>query len=111
MNNVQILGNLGSDPELRFTPTGKEVCEISVAVRNPSDDNNPDWFRVVCWGKTALAVAEHKNKGDQVVVEGHLKTDQYDDKEGITRYTTKIHAERVHFVGKSRTTDTTEEAA
>ena len=104
MNTTIHLGNIGKDPELRRTANGKAVCEISIAVRNPSDDDSPDWFQVVTWGTTAERVAEFKRKGDEILVEGHLKTDSY-DKDGTTHRTVKIHAEQVTFLRNVARTD------
>ena len=96
MNAVILMGNLGRDPELRQTNNGKSVCELSLATSSGRDQ--AEWHRVVCWDKTAEVVAEHKRKGDSVVVEGRLVYRDWEDKQGNKRKTAEVVAHRVHFV-------------
>jgi single-strand DNA-binding protein len=96
-----ILGNLGADPELNYTKGGMAVCELRVATsRKYKDEEETEWHRVVCWGKTAEAAEGHLSKGSKVHVQGRLKTDQWEDRDGNKRYTTKIQCERLTFVGR-----------
>jgi single-strand DNA-binding protein len=98
MNTVSIIGNLGRDPELRFTPSGKAVTALSLAVNDDFDaDADPTWVTVVVWGKAAEAVASHKGKGDEVAVEGRLRSRTY-DKDGQTHFLLEVVARRVKFL-------------
>ena len=106
VNRVIILGNLGADPELRYTQSGMAVCTLSVAttdVRNDRDGNrqeNTEWHRVVVWNKQAENCAKYLAKGRSVYVEGRLQTRSWDDKQtGQKRYTTEIVAQTVQFIG------------
>jgi single-strand DNA-binding protein len=105
VNKVIIIGNLGRDPELRYTSNGNPVCQLSVATTRGYTNRNNDrveeteWHRVVVWGKTAEHCSRYLAKGRQVYVEGRLQTRSYEDKEGIKRYSTEIVAETVQFLG------------
>lgn len=111
INEVRIMGNLGQDPELRFTEGGTAVCTLSIATsktytKNGEKREQTEWHRVVVWGKSAESVADHKRKGDQVHVSGYLQTRKYTDKDGVERYTTEIVAGQwewggVLFTGKA----------
>ncbi len=104
-NKVIILGNLGRDPELRYTSSGTPVCRLSVATsRNWTDKENnkheeTEWHRVVVWGKTAENCNQYLSKGRQVHVEGRLRTSKWTDESGVDRYSTEIVADGVQFVG------------
>ncbi len=88
LNKVQIIGNLGKDPEMRYTPSGKSVTTFSVAVSRSwsSTDgerhNETEWFNVVAWDKLAETCKQYLSKGQQVYIEGRLQTRHWDDKEG-----------------------------
>jgi single-strand DNA-binding protein len=96
-----IIGNLGRDPEMRYTPSGQAVTQFTVAVnRNYRDSNNEwqeetEWFRVVVWREAAERAAERLRKGSKVYVEGRLQTRQWEDREGQKRYTTELVAQTV----------------
>jgi single-strand DNA-binding protein len=96
-----IIGNLGRDPEMRYTPNGQAVTQFTVAVnRNYRDASNEwqeetEWFRVVAWGQLAERTAEYLRKGRKVYVEGRLQTRQWEDREGQKRYTTELVAQTV----------------
>jgi single-strand DNA-binding protein len=100
LNKCMIIGNLGKDPEMRYTPSGSAVTQMSVATnRNYKDQagewqNEAEWFRVVIWGEQAERAAEHLRKGHKVYVEGRLQTRQWEDKSGEKRYTTELVASR-----------------
>lgn len=97
MNSVHLVGHLGADPELRFTPAGKAVANIRVATNEGKDQT--EWHHVVCWEKTAELVGEFCRKGKLVGVQGRLQTREYTDKEGVKRWATEIVANRVEFLG------------
>ena len=102
LNKVQIIGNLGADPEMRFTPSGSAVTNFRVAVsrtRRGPDGNNVDeteWFRVVAWDSANYKLAEicdkYLRKGSKVYIEGRLQSRKYTDKEGIERTSVEIVA-------------------
>ena len=105
VNKVILLGNLGRDPELRYTQSGTAVCQLSIATsRTFTDRNNErreetEWHRVVVWGKQGENCAKYLKKGRQAYVEGRLQTRSYEDKEGIKRYSTEVVADVVQFIG------------
>lgn len=97
LNRVQLIGNLGKDPESRFTPTGKKVTHFSMAVtqRWKSDGEAKEyteWVNVEAWGRLGEIAEEYLHKGSLVYLEGRLKTDKYEDKSGDTKYFTKVVA-------------------
>jgi single-strand DNA-binding protein len=101
LNKCMIIGNLGRDPEMRYTPGGQAVTQFSVATnRNFRDQqgewqSETEWFRVVVWGDQGERVAEYLRKGHKVYVEGRLQTRQWEDQSGNKRYTTELIANRV----------------
>lgn len=104
VNRVTIIGNLGRDPEVRYTQSGLAICNLSVAVTERVKDGDEwkdatEWFRVVVFGKTAENAAQFLQKGRQVYVEGRLKTDKYKDKEGVERTAVEVLANSVVFLG------------
>ena len=102
-SKIQIVGNLGRDPEMRYTPNGRAVTEFSVAVthrgRDPQTnewaDLGTDWFRVTVWGDRAERTAEEFKKGNRVFVEGRFRTREYDAKDGTHRTSLEITADNV----------------
>lgn len=112
INEVRIMGNLGADPELRFTQGGIAVAQLRVATTKKwRDDDGKDreqteWHTVVVWGKSAESVHAQKKKGDQVHISGYLQTRKWQDKDGNDRYSTEIVAGQwqwggVLFTGKA----------
>lgn len=106
VNKVIILGRLGQDPELKYTPSGAAVCNFSLATSETWNDKNTgqkqektEWHRVVVWGKLAELCNQYLSKGRQAFVEGKLQTRSWDDKNGQKRYTTEISATTVQFIG------------
>ena len=101
LNKCMIIGNLGRDPEMRYTPSGQAVTQFSVATnrnyRDPQGEwqSETAWFRVVVWGDQGERVAEYLRKGHKVYVEGRLQTRQWEDQSGNKRYTTELIANRV----------------
>jgi single-strand DNA-binding protein len=105
VNKVILVGNLGKDPEVRFTPSGRAVAKFPIATAESwlDQDNNrqerTEWHNIVVWGKPAEACGQYLAKGRQVFVEGAIRSRTYDDKDGIKRYATEIVAQRVQFLG------------
>jgi single-strand DNA-binding protein len=101
VNKVILVGNLGRDAELRFTPGGAPVATLNLATTEVWNDKGgqkqekTEWHRVVLWGKSAETLSEYLVKGKQIYVEGRLQTRQWDDKDGNKRYTTEIRSDRV----------------
>ncbi len=101
VNKVILVGNLGRDAELRYTPGGAAVATLNMATTEVWNDKagqrqeKTEWHRVVLWGKTAESLAEYLTKGKQIYIEGRLQTRQWDDKDGNKRYTTEIRSDRV----------------
>jgi single-strand DNA-binding protein len=101
LNKCMIIGNLGRDPEMRYTPSGQAVTQFTVATnRNFRDQqgewqSETEWFRVVVWGDRGERAAENLRKGHKVYVEGRIQTRQWEDQTGNKRYTTELIADRV----------------
>jgi single-strand DNA-binding protein len=101
LNKVMIIGNLGRDPEMRYTGSGQAVTQFTVAVnrnyKDPSGEwkEETEWFRVVAWGALAERTAEYLRKGRKVYVEGRLQTRQWEGQDGQKRYTTELIANTV----------------
>lgn len=105
INKAILIGNLGADPEIKFTQGGQPVANFNVATSESWTDKNgqrhesTEWHRIVVWGKQAEIAHQYLTKGRQVYVEGKIKTRQWTDKDGQTRYTTEIVADTVRFLG------------
>jgi single-strand DNA-binding protein len=105
VNKVILVGNLGRDAELRYTPGGAAVATLNLATTEVWNDKGgqrqekTEWHRIVLWGKQAESLQEYLTKGKQIYVEGRLQTRQWDDKEGNKRYTTEIKADRITLLG------------
>lgn len=108
VNKVFLLGNLGRDPELRYSTNGNAVANFTVATsrkwKNSEGEvtEETEWHRCVAFGKTAEIAGEYLTKGSQCHIEGHLKTRQWEDKDGVTRYTTEIMVDHLTFVARSK---------
>jgi single-strand DNA-binding protein len=106
LNKVILIGNLGRDPEVRYTQSGTAVANFTLATNEVWTDKGgerqerTEWHRIVVWGKQAEIVREYLSKGRQVYVEGSLQTRQWDDREGNKRTTTEIKAARVLMLGR-----------
>jgi single-strand DNA-binding protein len=99
---VMIIGNLGSDPEMRYTPNGKAVTQFNVAVNQSTKNQQTgewveetDWFRVTIWGDRAERMAENLRKGNKVFVEGRFRTRQFEGRDGQTRTALEITADSI----------------
>jgi single-strand DNA-binding protein len=105
VNKVLLIGNLGQDPELRYTSTGTPVCTLNIAtteVRNEGGNRQEktEWHRVIVWSKQAENCAKYLSKGRTVFIEGRLQTRSWDDQQsGQKRYSTEIVAQNVQFIG------------
>ena len=106
INKVILIGNLGRDPEVRYSPNGNAMCNVTIATsRNWKDKTSGDkveeteWHRVVFYDRLAEIAGEYLKKGRSVYVEGRLKTRKWQDKEGKDQYTTEIKADRMQLLG------------
>jgi single-strand DNA-binding protein len=103
-NKIIIVGNLGRDPELRYTPQGTAVCNFSVATNERRRDKAGEqqdvttWFRVNAWGRQAENVSKYLSKGRRVYVEGRLHVEEWNDRDGKTRYTLEVNASDIQFL-------------
>lgn len=107
LNNVNLLGRLAQDPELRSTPEGKSVTNFNLAVPKPSKDREtpPDYIPIVCWNQTAEFACRYLTKGRQIVVEGRISTREWTDADGKYRKAVEVTASRLHFADSNRATD------
>ena len=113
LNKVMIIGNVGRDPELRYTPDGTPTAKFSVAVNRVW--NSPDgerkeeteWFNVVTWRKLAETCSNYVYKGLTIYVEGRLQTRKWTDQQGVEKRMVEVVAERVQFLSKARTAPAT----
>ncbi|MGB8507171.1 MAG: single-stranded DNA-binding protein [Pyrinomonadaceae bacterium] len=103
-NKIIIVGNLGRDPELRYTPQGTAVCAFTMATNERRKDKSGEqqdittWFRVTVWGRQAETVSKYLTKGRSVYVEGRLHVEEWTDKEGKPRHTLEVNASDVQFI-------------
>lgn len=116
VNKVILLGRLGQDPELKYTPSGSAVCNFSIATTESWSDKasgqkqeRTEWHRVIVWGKLGELCNQYLSKGRQAFVEGRIQTRSWDDKEGQKRYATEILASTVQFIGGSGIDDNKED--
>ena len=107
-NQVSLIGNLGGNPELRATQTGKAVCNFQMATQDQYS-KEPEWHRIVVWGKTAEACAKFLEKGRKVHVEGKIQYRKYEDRNGVTRTATEIVASKVNFLSGNTSKQSAEE--
>ena len=108
LNRCDLIGNIGKDPELRHMPDGRAACTLSLATTEKWTSSNgarkerTEWHRVVCYDKLAELASECLQSGSEVFFSGSLRTRSYDDKEGITRHSTEIVAQRMILLNRSR---------
>ncbi len=106
LNKVILIGNLGRDPELRYTANGQPVANFTLATteswtnKSGEREQRTEWHRIVTWGRLAEICGEHLNKGKQVYVEGRLQTREWEDREGNKRKTTEVTANQVLMLGR-----------
>jgi single-strand DNA-binding protein len=107
VNKVILIGRLGNNPEIRYTPSGQAVANFNIATneyyvdKNGQKQEKTEWHRVVVWGKLAQLCGEYLTKGRQAYLEGKLQTRQWQDKDGQTKYTTEIVATTIQFLGQA----------
>ncbi len=108
VNKVILLGNLGRDPETRYTTDGGAVTNLNIATSEQWKDKSgekqerTEWHRVVLFGRTAEIAGEYLKKGRSVYIEGRLQTRKYTDKDGVEKYSTEIVADRMQLIGGAR---------
>lgn len=108
LNKAMIIGNLGSDPEIRSTGSGTRVANFSVATsrswtgRDGAQQEKTEWHRIVAWDKLADIAEKFLKKGDRVYVEGEIEYRSYEDKDGVTKYSTEIRAREMVMLGGAR---------
>ena len=106
LNKVILIGNLGQDPEARFTPQGTAVCNLSIATNESWKDQNgemqdrTEWHRVVMYGRMAETATEYMKKGQMVYIEGRLNTREWEDQNQIKRRTTEIRCDNFTMLGR-----------
>lgn len=104
-NKITLVGNLGRDPELRYTPQGTPVCSFTMATNERRKDKSGEqqdmttWFRVTLWGRQAEAASQYLTKGRPVYIEGRLRVEEWTDRDGKQRHTLEVHATDMQFIG------------
>lgn len=110
-NKITIVGNLGRDPELRYTPQGTAVCNFSMATNEKRRDKSGElqdlttWFRITLWGRQAENASKYLQKGSPVYIEGRLRIDEWTDRDGNPRYTLEVNATDMQFISGGRSDD------
>ncbi|MGB7070941.1 MAG: single-stranded DNA-binding protein [Pyrinomonadaceae bacterium] len=113
-NKITVVGNLGRDPELRYTPDGKAVCDFSMATNEKRKDKSGElqdvttWFRITLWARQAENAAKYLKKGSAVYVEGRLRIEEWTDRDGNNRYTLEVQASDMQFLGGRGSDDQSE---
>lgn len=117
VNKVILIGNLGADPELRYTPAGRAVANFRMATssqwttKEGEKKEQTEWHRIVAWDKVAERCGEYMKKGSSVYVEGRLQTRSWEDQNGVKKWTTEVVANHVQMLGPRQTGDTPEAPA
>ena len=115
-NKIIVVGNLGRDPELRYTAQGTPVCSFSMATNERRKDRNGEmqdhttWFRITLWNRLAETASQYLQKGKQVYIEGRLRVEEYIDRDGKPRHSLEVFATDMQFIG-SRGDDAPHERA
>lgn len=110
-NRIILVGNLGRDPELRYTPQGTPVCSFTLATNEKRKDRAGEaqdittWFRVTLWGRQAETASQYLMKGRPVYIEGRLRLEEWTDRDGKPRYTLEVHGTDMQFIGTGRGAD------
>ena len=105
VNKAILIGNLGADPEIRNLPSGSSVANFNIATSESYTNKNgekvttTEWHRIECWEGLAKIAEQYLKKGNSVYIEGKIRTEEWQDKEGNTRYTTKIRANNMTMLG------------
>jgi single-strand DNA-binding protein len=106
VNRVILIGNLGRDPDLRYTPSGQPVAKFPIATSERWKDKDgqlqqrTDWHNIVAWGRQAEVCKEYLKKGSPLYIEGRIQSRSYDDKDGNRKYITEIVANRIQMLGR-----------
>lgn len=110
-NKIIIVGNLGRDPELRYTPQGSAVCNFSVATNEKKRDKAGElqdvttWFRITLWNKQAENASKYLTKGSPIYIEGRLRIEEWTDKDGNNRFTLDVNATDMQFISAGSRSD------
>jgi len=111
-NKIILVGNLGRDPELRYTPQGTPVCSFSLATnerrkdRNTGENNDiTTWFRVTLWGRQAETASQYLQRGRPVYIEGRLRVEEYTDRDGNKRHSLEVSATDMQFIAGAKSED------
>lgn len=110
-NKITVVGNLGRDPELRYTPQGNAVCNFSIATNEKKRDKAGEmqdvttWFRVTLWGKQAENASKYLTKGSPVYIEGRLRVEEWTDRDGNNRYTLEVQGSDMQFLSGGARSD------
>lgn len=116
-NKITLVGNLGRDPELRYTPQGTPVCSFSLATNERRKDKTGEmqdqttWFRVTLWGRQAETASQYLAKGRPVYIEGRLRVEEWTDRDGKPRHTLEVNATDMQFIGGGRSEEQAAERA
>ncbi len=116
-NKITLVGNLGRDPELRYTPQGTPVCTFSIATNERRKDKTGEmqdlttWFRVTLWGRQAETASQYLTKGRPIYIEGRLRVEEWTDRDGKARYTLEVHGTDMQFIGGGRSEEPPAERA
>lgn len=114
-NKIILVGNLGRDPDLRYTPQGTPVCSFSLATNERRKDkagevqDHSTWFRVTLWGRQAETASQYLTKGRPVYIEGRLRVEEWMDRDGRPRHTLEVHATEMQFIGGGKAEETSPE--
>ncbi len=113
VNKVILIGRLGSDPEVRYTPSGVAVANFNIATSEEWKDKDTgekkertEWHRIVAWRRLGEICGEYLSKGKQVYIEGRIQTRDWEDQNGVKRYTTEVIANQMQMLGGRDSTDT-----
>jgi len=115
-NKIIVIGNLGRDPELRYTPQGTAVCNFSIATNEKKRDKTGDlqdittWFRVTLWSKQAENASKYLTKGSSVYIEGRLRVEEWSDRDGKNRFTLEVNATDMQFLSGGRSEEMSHES-
>jgi single-strand DNA-binding protein len=111
LNKITLIGNTGSEPEMRFTPSGKPVTTFSLATNMKfKEETHTEWHNIVTWGKLAEFCNQYINKGQQLYVEGRIQTRKWEGNDGQTHYKTEVIANTVLLLGAKKQTEESEQA-
>lgn len=106
LNHCNFIGNLGRDPELRFTPSGDAICNFSIACGwKTKDKEGTEWIRCTAFGKLAEICGQYLKKGSQVYIAGRMTTRKWKNKEGVDQYSTEINVDQMQMLGGKSESD------